>query len=361
MREDMPHIPTERRPGRGTGLNPEGRFESLRRSDFDDGWDRDEELPPFRTLITEERPRRMITRNQSPDVPFDRSLNPYRGCEHGCIYCFARPGHSYLGLSPGLDFETRLVARPAAAEVLERDLRRRSYRPAVIALGTATDPYQPIEARYGITRACLEVLRDYRHPVGVVTRGTLVERDVDVLAEMAAMGLAQVGITVTTLDAGLARKLEPRAPSPARRLKMIATLAQAGVPVRVNVSPIIPGLSDDGIEAVMAAARDAGAVRASWVMLRLPFEVSELWRDWLATHYPDRAGKVMARLRDMHGGRDYAPDWGHRMRCEGHYAQMIAHRFKLAQRRLGLDADLPELRTDLFRVPPRAGDQLSLF
>ncbi|MFP4275700.1 MAG: PA0069 family radical SAM protein, partial [Paracoccaceae bacterium] len=327
----------------------------------EDGWDIPEEVTPLRTTVSEERVRKALAWNRSPDLPFDRSLNPYRGCEHGCIYCFARPTHAWLGLSPGLDFETRLVARPNLAQALEAELRRPSYLPAPVALGTATDPYQPVERSRGITREVLHVLRDFRHPVGVVTKGTLVERDIDILAEMAAQGLARVGLSVTTLDAELSRRLEPRAPAPARRLETIRRLTGAGIPVRVMVSPVIPALTDPELEAILGAAAEAGADAASWVMLRLTREVSGLWQDWLAEHAPGRAARIMARLREMHGGQEYRADWGRRMRGEGPYAQLIAQRFRLAARRAGLAEHAAPLRCDLFAPPPRAGDQLSLF
>ena len=347
--------------GRGTASNPETRFDAQVRSETCDGWDLPEDLPPLRTEVSIERPRKVLSRNTSPDIGFDRSINPYRGCEHGCVYCFARPTHGYLGMSPGLDFETRLVARPDAPQVLERELARKDYVPATVAIGTNTDPYQPIERERRIMRGLLEVLAAHRHPVSIATKGGLVERDADILSEMAAEGLARVGISVTTLDADLARTLEPRVPSPARRLRAIETLARAGIEVRVMVAPVIPGLTDHEIERLLSAARDAGAVAASWVMLRLPFEVAGLFEDWLDRHAPHRRDKVLARLREMHGGKLYSADWGHRMRGEGLHAEMIGKRFRLAVRRLGLDRDLPPLRSDLFRVPPRAGDQLSLF
>ena len=362
MRPARPDLlPDHRRRGRGAASNRAGRFEAHTREAFDDGWDLPEDAPPLRTEVAEERPRRIVTRNTSPDIGFDRSINPYRGCEHGCIYCYARPGHAHLGLSPGLDFETRIVARPGAAEALARELSARSYRPAPVALGTVTDPYQPLERERRLTRGLLEVLADFRHPVTIATKGTLVERDADLLGEMGRAGLARVGISLTTLDGALARRLEPRVPSPRRRLAAIARLAEAGCPVRVMVSPVIPGLTDPEVEAILTAARDAGAVAASWIMLRLPLEVGPLFRDWLAEHYPDRAARVMARLREMHGGRDYSAEWGRRMRGTGPHARLIAQRFSLAARRLGLDATPPPLRTDLFRVPARPGDQLELF
>ena len=346
---------------RGAVSNDAGRFERFATVADPDGWDIDEDLPPLRTETREEIARSLITYNRSPDLPFDRSINPYRGCEHGCVYCFARPTHAYLGLSPGLDFETRLVARPNAAEVLARELSARSYKVAAMALGTNTDPYQPIEKKREITRACLEVLNGFNHPVGIVTKGTLIERDIDILAPMARVGLVRVGISLTTLDAGLSRRMEPRAPSPQRRLTTIRRLTEAGIPVRVMTSPIVPGLTDHELEALLEAGKQAGADAASWIMLRLPREVSGLWQEWLAEHEPHRAGKIMARLREMHGGKDYDPRWGHRMRGEGTYAEMIAQRFKATVKRLGLETKSVPLRCDLFAVPPQVGDQLSLF
>ncbi len=354
-------IPSERRKGRAARSNPGIRFDRLRAETVEDGWDRDEELPPLRTEVQLERPRRVITRNSSPDLSFDRSINAYRGCEHGCIYCFARPSHAYLGLSPGLDFETRLIARPDTPALLAQELAAPRYTPAVIAMGTNTDPYQPIEREYGLTRQILEVLRDHGHPVAVVTKGTLIERDLDVLTDLARDGLVRVGISVTTLDPELSRRMEPRVPLPARRIKTIERLSAAGVPVRLMASPIVPGLTVPELEAILTAGRDAGAVAASWILLRLPFEVAELFRDWLSEAYPDRAARVMARVRETRGGKDYDADWGTRLRGEGEYAGMIAQRFALAVRRLGLQTALPPLPTDRFRVPPRAGDQLELF
>ncbi len=346
--------------GRGALGNASGRYD-LARQEVDDGWDAGDDVPVLRTEVTTEQPRRIIAWNKSPDLPFDRSINPYRGCEHGCVYCFARPTHAYLGLSPGLDFETRLVAKPDAARVLERELRAPRYRVAPIAIGTNTDPYQPVERAHGIMRDCLEVLAAFRHPVAIVTKGAMIERDIDILAPMAEQGLVRVGISLTTLDAGLSRRMEPRAPSPRRRLQAIARLTGAGIPVRVMTSPIVPGLTDHEIEALLQAGRDAGADAASWIMLRLPMEVSELWQDWLAAYEPGRAGKIMARLREMHGGKAYDARWGRRMRGEGTYAEMVAQRFNAAARRLGLDRPTAKLRCDLFRLPDRAGDQLSLF
>lgn len=349
------------RRGRAASSNASGRFERHDRVAFDDGWDIEEDVPVLRTVVTEERPRSMINYVRSPDLPFDRTINPYRGCEHGCIYCFARPTHAYLGLSPGLDFETRLVARPNAAEVLARELRSRRYRVAPLAIGTNTDPYQPVEKDRGIMRACLEVLHDFRHPVAVVTKGTLIERDIDILSELAQHGLVRVGISVTTLDAELSRRMEPRAPAPRRRLATIRRLTEAGIPVRIMASPMVPGLTDHELESILAAGQEAGATSASWIMLRLPLEVAGLWQDWLTEHYPARVGRVTGHLRDMHGGEIYSARWQTRMRGEGPFADMVAQRFRMAIRRLGLDATQPRLRDDLFQVPLEAGDQLSLF
>lgn len=347
--------------GRGVSSNAQGRYEPTTRYGFDDGWTVDETLPPLRTEVSDEIARTLITYNRSPDLPFDRSINPYRGCEHGCSYCFARPTHAYLGLSPGLDFETKLIARPNAAEVLRKELSASRYKVAPIAIGTNTDPYQPIERDRAIVRDCLQVLSEFNHPVAIVTKGTLIERDLDVLVPMAAKGLVRVGISLTTLDPVLSRRMEPRAPGPMQRLRVIRALSGAGVPVRVMTSPVVPGLTDHELEALLAAGKDAGADAASWIMLRLPREVSGLWQEWLAEHEPNRAERVMARLREMHGGRDYDPRWGHRMRGEGHYAEIVAQRFESATRRLGLVHRTEPLKTDLFAVPQQAGDQLSLF
>lgn len=360
-RMDEGHVIDQgRRRGRGAASNAAGRFD-LARVELRDGWDIPEPRPGFTTEVSEEQAKSAIAWNGSPDLPFDRSVNPYRGCEHGCAYCFARPSHAYLGLSPGLDFETRLIARPGIDAVLRRELAARRYRVAPIAMGTNTDPYQPIDKKYEITRACLRVLADFNHPLALVTKGALVERDLDILAPMAERGLAQVGISITTLDDGLSRRMEPRAPGPARRLQMIERLSRAGVPVRVMVAPVVPGLTDHELERILEAARDAGAVAGSWIMLRLPREVSTIWREWLEEHEPNRAAKVMARLREMHGGRDYDPRWGHRMRGEGVHAELIGRRFRAAMRRLGLRTRLEPLRCDLFSRPPMPGDQLSLF
>lgn len=361
MSMKMLNTNTYRSKGRAATSNPAIRFDATHRVGVDDGWFRDEDPPPVRTEVSLESPRRIITRNTSPDISFDRSINPYRGCEHGCIYCFARPSHAFLGLSPGLDFETRLIARPEAPVLLARELAEKRYEPRVIAIGTNTDPYQPVELRLRIMRGILEVLQRFRHPVAVVTKGALIERDLDVLGEMGAAGLARAGISITTLDDDLSRRMEPRAPSPARRLRTIERLAAAGCPVRVMVSPVIPALTDHETEQILTAARNSGAVGASYIMLRLPQEVAALFRDWLAQHYPDRSARVMGRVRDIHGGRDYDPAWGKRMRGEGAFAELMAKRFKIACTRLGLASQLAPLRTDLFEVPPQPGAQLSLF
>jgi len=359
--DETERIPEAARRGRGAGLNMVGRFEPYGRIAVDDGWDAGDPVAVLRTEVAIERPRSIIARNQSPDVPFERSVNPYRGCEHGCIYCFARPTHSFLGLSPGLDFESRLTAKPDAPRLLAAELSRRGYRVEPIAIGTNTDPYQPVEARFGIMRAVLGVLRDFRHPVTVLTKGTLIERDADILGEMAGAGLAEAGLTVTTLDRSLARAMEPRAPAPERRLAAIRRLVAAGCPMRVSIGPVIPGLNDHEIEALLAATREAGATMAGYVVLRLPREVGPLFRDWLETHYPDRARRVMGLVRELHGGRDYDPAWGRRMKGEGVLATLIARRFATATRRLGFGRQGPPLRTDLFRVPSAGPEQLSLF
>jgi DNA repair photolyase len=359
---DRPGIlPGHRLRARGADSNRAGRFEATGREGFDDGWDLVEEDRLVATELRMEQPRSALSWNRSPDLPFDRSINPYRGCEHGCVYCYARPTHAYLNLSPGLDFETRLIARPGIAEVLRAELRRPAYKVAPIAIGTNTDPYQPVERDMAIMPQILSVLADFRHPVWITTRGTTIERDIDLIAPMAAQGLTSVSISVTTLDADLARRMEPRAPTPQRRLQLIERLAKAGIPVRIQVSPLIPALTDHELEAVMQAGRDAGARAANTIPLRLPLEVSTLFRDWLEATVPDSAARVMGRVRELHGGRDYDPEFGTRMRGQGLWADLIHRRADLARRRLGLEEGLPALRCDLFAPPPRPGDQLSLF
>jgi DNA repair photolyase len=336
--------------GRGVHENAVGRFEGPSRLAVDDGWGAGEERV-LRTEVRDEVARTAISYNTSPDLPFDRSINPYRGCEHGCSYCFARPSHAYLNLSPGLDFESRLIARPNIAQVLARELSVKSYRAAPIAIGTNTDPYQPIEASYALMPQILSVLARARHPVAITTKGALIARDAGVLAAMAAQNLCRVGISITTLDADLSRKLEPRAPSPAQRLATIAALAQVGVQVRVMVAPVIPALTDHEMEAILAAARDAGAIAATYIPLRLPREVSPLFQNWLARCAGGQAGKVMARVREMQGGRDYDPDFGRRMRGTGLWADLLAARFTAARARLGLAHRLPDLDCSQFQPP----------
>jgi len=353
-------VETDRRRGRGAGLNPSGRFEDQRREQFDDGWQSLEELEPFKTEVQIEKPKTAITRNDSPDIPFDRSVNPYRGCEHGCIYCFARPTHSYMGLSAGLDFEAKLFAKPDAPRLLERELSKPGYKVKPIAIGTNTDPYQPIEREWRIMRQLLEVLEKANHPVMIVTKSALVTRDIDILAKMAAKGLAKVAISVTTLDRKLARLMEPRASTPSRRLEAVRQLTDAGIPTGVLASPLIPALNDHELERILDAAQAAGAVSASYILLRLPLEVSPLFRDWLLRHYPDRYRHVMSLIKSMRGGKDYDAEFGKRMKGEGPYAWQISRRFEMATKRLGLARRGVALRDDLFVRPDGAGVQLSL-
>ncbi|HET9044118.1 MAG TPA: PA0069 family radical SAM protein [Burkholderiales bacterium] len=348
--------------GRGAPSNLEGRFESWQRAGVDDGWARaDEPLPPIRTEVTLEKAKSIIARNDSPDIPFDQSINPYRGCEHGCPYCYARPTHAYLGLSPGLDFETRIFAKTNAAELLRRELAAPRYRASAIALGANTDPYQPAERDLRITRSILELLAECDHPFTIVTKNALVERDVDLIAPMAAQRMAHAYVSVTNLDADLARKLEPRASAPHRRLEAIRRLTEAGVPVGVLVAPLIPFVTDRFMEEILERARDAGATSAGYILLRLPHEVAPLFKDWLATHYPLKADHVMSLVRQMRGGRDYESGFGVRQTGTGNFAALIAKRFELACERLGLaHGDRQALDTTRFRAP-RAGPQLDLF
>jgi len=344
--------------GRGAASNREGRFESVRREAVDDGWFPEHDENPARpaTTVTEERARSIISRNASPDIPFDLSINPYRGCEHGCVYCYARPSHAYLNLSPGLDFETRLFAKRNAAERLREALARPGYRPSPINIGANTDPYQPIERGYRITREVLEVLADARHPCTIITKSAMVERDLDLLAGMARDGLVAVLVSVTSLDNRLSARLEPRASAPHRRIEAIRALAQAGVPVGVLVSPVIPMVTDVDLEEILARARAAGASQASYAVLRLPLEVADLFREWLEAHLPERAAHVMSLVQQMRGGRDNDPRFGVRMRGEGVFADLIARRFAVATRRLGYVAgEAYDLRCDLFRPPTPQG------
>jgi DNA repair photolyase len=350
------------RKGRGAISNESGRFEPERRVAADDGWGSlDADLPPLRTETIIDRSRSIIARNTSPDIPFDRSINPYRGCEHGCIYCFARPTHAFLGLSPGLDFESRLIVKPDAPALLRRELAKPGYSCRPIAMGTNTDPYQPIERDHEITRGILEVLSDCGHPVSIVTKSALVLRDLDILADMAARNLVKVFLSVTTLDKGLARRMEPRAAAPGRRLDAIRGLTEAGVPTGVMAAPMIPALNDHELDAILEAAHAAGAGGAGYILLRLPLEIKELFEDWLRTHYPDRAARVLGLVRQTRGGALYKDKWGERMSGTGPYADLLARRFATACRRLGLDRNDRRLDTDRFRPPPADDRQMSLF
>ena len=353
-------IAPDRRRGRASGVNPSGRFEIFTRHVFDDGWNSLEDLPPFKTEVQIEKPKTIITRNDSPDISFDRSINPYRGCEHGCVYCFARPTHAFVGLSAGLDFEAKLFAKPDAPRLLEREMAKEGYQPRTIAIGTNTDPYQPIEKQWRIMREILEVLDAHNHPVGIVTKSALVVRDIDILSRMAARGLAKVALSVTTLARRLARTMEPRAATPAKRLEAIRALSDAGIPTSAMLGPVIPGLTDQEIERILDSVRAAGASEAGYIILRLPWEVSPVFKEWLLRHYPDRYRHVVSLIRSMRGGKDYDAEWGKRMKGTGPYAWQIGRRFELAARRLGLNTQRSQLRTDLFSPPPRQGEQLSL-
>jgi DNA repair photolyase len=354
-------IDRERRRGRGAQSNASGRYEAEARVAFDDGWQSLDELPAFKTSVEIDTARKVITRNDSPDIGFDRSINPYRGCEHGCVYCFARPTHAYLGLSPGLDFESRLYAKPDAPAMLAKELAAPDYEPRMIAIGTNTDPYQPIERERKIMRGILEVLEQAGHPVGIVTKSSLVTRDIDILSRMAKRNLAKVAISVTSLDPQLARTMEPRAPTPPRRLEALKLLADAGIPATVMVAPVIPALNDSEIERILDAAAHAGAREASYVLLRLPLEVRDLFREWLMANYPDRYRHVFTLIRDMRGGRDYDSQWGTRMKGTGPMAWMIGRRFEIACEKLGLNKRRSKLTTDHFVKPKGSGQQLSLF
>jgi DNA repair photolyase len=354
-------VERERRRGRGAHSNASGRYEPLARVAFDDGWQSLEDLPPFATSVSVDATRKIIARNESPDIGFDRSINPYRGCEHGCVYCFARPTHAYLGLSPGLDFESKLFVKPDAPVLLERELSAPNYVPRTMAIGTNTDPYQPIERRYEIMRQLLEVLDRAGHPVGIVTKSTLILRDIDILARMAKRNLVKVAVSVTTLDPKLARVMEPRAPTPPRRLEALRQLSAAGVPTAVMVAPIVPAINDAEIERILDAAAAVGVSGAGYVMLRLPLEVRDLFREWLMANYPDRYRHVFKLIREMRGGKDYDSTWGKRMKGSGPYAWMIGRRFEVACEKLGLNEDRAKLTTAHFRPPHPAAVQLDLF
>jgi DNA repair photolyase len=369
--------PLKAKKGRGAVSNLQGRYEVTVREAIDDGWPQDTNeadtgvdegsshpidttagyAPILQTQVIEERAKTILSRNQSPDIPFSVSLNPYRGCEHGCIYCFARPTHSYLGLSPGLDFESKIFAKVNAPELLRRELAKVSYVPEPIALGVNTDAYQPCERALRLTRRVLEVLHACEHPVALITKSALIERDIDLLAEMASRRQAAVAITLTTLDHTIARTLEPRAAAPARRLRTIRTLTDAGIPVGVSIAPVIPFVTEPDLERVMAAAAEAGAINAGYVVLRLPWEVSPLFRQWLQAHFPDRAQRVMNRIKDMRGGKDYDATFGKRMHGEGIWADMIRQRFEKAVVRLGIgvrSGRFKSLDSSRFRAPPAA-------
>ncbi|MDB5408609.1 MAG: radical protein [Rhodospirillales bacterium] len=359
---EMP-ITAPPRKGRGALSNAVGRFEPQQRVATDDGWgSADEAPPPLATVLTVDSTRTIIARNNSPDVGFDRSINPYRGCEHGCVYCFARPTHAYLGLSPGLDFESRIFVKPEAARLLEAELAKPGYSCRPIAMGTNTDPYQPTERKLAITRSILEVLRAHNHPVCIVTKSALIQRDIDILSDMAAKRLASVSLSVTTLDRGLARSMEPRCATPERRLETIRALTDAGIPTGVLAAPMIPALNDSELEAILTASMKAGAISAGYVLLRLPHEVKALFREWLETHAPGRAKHVLSLITEMHGGKAYDAQWGSRMTGQGHYAEVLRIRFELACKRLGLRhrGGTGPLETRLFRKPARKGEQLRL-
>jgi len=358
MDDPVPDLP---RKGRGAVSNRSGRFEAETRERVLDEWPGDgEDPPPLHTTLSVDTAKRIITYNNSPDIPFDRSINPYRGCEHGCVYCFARPTHAFYGLSPGLDFESKLFYKPDAAALLKRELREPKYRVAPIAMGTNTDPYQPIDREIGLTREILAVLRDFQHPVTIVTKSNLILRDIDILSEMAAKGLASVSISVTTLDRRLARVMEPRAPTPARRIEAIRALNAAGVPTGTLVAPIIPAINDMDIDRIVAAVAAANATSAGYVLLRLPLEIKDLFEEWLAAHFPDRQGRVMSLIRQTRDGAAYRAQWGKRMSGTGPYAELLKQRFALALKRNGLTRRKLGLDTSRFRPPPAAGDQLSL-
>jgi DNA repair photolyase len=354
-------VASERRRGRGTSSNASGRYEPLARVAFDDEWQSLDELPPFKTTVQTDATRKIITRNESPDISFDRSINPYRGCEHGCVYCFARPTHAYLGLSPGLDFESKLFMKPDAPALLERELSAANYTPRTIAIGTNTDPYQPIERQYEIMRGILQVLERAGHPVGIVTKSSLILRDLDILKRMAERKLVKVALSVTTLDPKLARIMEPRAATPARRLAALRQLSAAGIPASVMVAPVIPAINDAEIERILDAAAAAGVQGAGYVLLRLPLEVRDLFREWLTEHFPDRERHVFKLIRDMRGGKDYDSSWGQRMTGSGPYAWMIGRRFEAACEKLGLNVAKTKLTTEHFQKPRKGTEQLNLF
>jgi DNA repair photolyase len=348
--------------GRGARTNATGRYEPVAHEAFDDGWTPEDEAPqPLRTTLTPEHARTIIAKNTSPDVGFDRSINPYKGCEHGCIYCYARPSHAWMGLSPGLDFESRIFFKPEGARLLEQELSARKYVCKRIHIGGNTDPYQPVERELKSTRSILQVMERFRQPFSIITKSNLITRDVDILGPMGREGLATAFVSITTLDRGLARAMEPRASTPQRRLDAVRTLADAGVPVGVGFAPVIPGLNDHELESVLEAAAKAGAQTAMYVTLRLPLEIKDLFREWLADVRPDRAARVMSLIRQTRGGKDYDPDWSQRMKGTGPVAELIAARFRAAIKRYGLDTERHVLDITKFRVPADARPQMELF
>ena len=353
-------VQPDRRRGRGAISNTTGRYEQHAHVDIDDGWSSLDDLAPFKTFVQNERAKSIISSNNSPDISFSRSINMYRGCEHGCSYCYARPSHSYMGLSPGLDFETKLFAKTNAVELLERELAKKSYRPEHIAIGTNTDPYQPIEREYKLTRQILELLDRTSHPVAILTKSALITRDIDILSRMAKRGLVKVAISVTSLDNKTSRKMEPRASAPHKRLDALKQLSDAGIPTTAMVAPIIPALNDHEIEPILQALKDAGVTNAGYILLRLPLELKTLFREWLEAEFPDRASHVINLLKSMHGGKDYRSDWGLRRSGSGPYAEQIAQRFRLARNRLGFSQERTELRLDLFEPPVLKGGQYKL-
>ena len=357
-----PNVPIQHRKCRGALSNRTNRYEPRAHVRIDDGWgSADAPVMRAETTLTRDRSKTVIARNRSPDVPFDRSINPYRGCEHGCVYCFARPTHAWLGMSPGLDFETRLMMKPDAAEILETELRRPGYVCRPIAMGTNTDPYQPVETKQRITQQLLEVLDRFDHPVTIVTKSALVLRDIDILSAMAQRNLVRVALSVTTLDRTLVRKMEPRAATPERRIEAIRALSEAGIPSLVMAAPMIPAINDMELESILEAGAEAGATGAEFILLRLPLEVRDLFVEWVQTHFPDRASKVLSLIRETRGGKLYDSDFGGRMRGHGPYAELLARRFAAAARRLGLNGPVPALDTSQFAAPIADGNQLALF
>ncbi|WP_292053191.1 MULTISPECIES: PA0069 family radical SAM protein [unclassified Brevundimonas] len=353
---------TEAVRGRGARSNQSGRYETLTAETIDDGWDRtDEPAPPLRTSLSAEKAKTVITRNNSPDIGFDLSINPYRGCEHGCIYCYARSAHAWMGLSPGLDFESKLFFKPQAAERLTEELKKPRYKCQPIHIGGNTDPYQPVERETRLTRSILEVLQRFQHPLSIISKSALMARDADILGAMGREGLAHACVSITTLDRKLARAMEPRAATPAKRLETISRLTDAGCPVTVGFAPVIPGLNDHELESVLEAAAKAGAVRAMYVTLRLPLEIKDLFREWLEDARPDRARRVMSLVRQTRGGKDYDPDWSQRMKGTGPVAELIATRFRAARKRYGLDRAIPPLDTTRFKIPASERTQGELF